>query len=177
MASSSNPDPRPEALLIDLLLVALLLLSLTACRAARHVPLETTVRDSVVRVVHDTVREAVKETRNDSVRRRDSIYIKEYVREVVDSAGRVVRTDRERETATFRETERYASLLADYERLEREYEALNVAYLAKQSVPLPAARAPTLRERLKQAVGWCGMALMVLMACAALWLLRRHLRR
>jgi len=174
MANSSNPDPRPETLLIDLLLVALLLLSLTVCRAARTVPLETTVRDSTVRVVHDTVREAAKEDRADSTVIHDSIYIKEYVREVVDSAGRVVRTDRERETATFRETERYASLRADYERLEREYEALNVAYLAKQSVALPTARAPTLRERLKQAVGWCGMAFM---ACVALWLLCRYLRR
>lgn len=169
--------PSPDGFWLAYALCWLLLFALLLCCGCSrkgYVPIETVRADSVAATRTDTVwRERVVVVR-DSAARRDSIYIKERVREVVDTAGRVLRTDREREQATVRETERYASLLSDYRELEREYEQLNRAYLERREVAVPVARPPTLRERLPAAFG--GAAVGAVIGGLVCWRLRRLIR-
>jgi len=89
-------------------LVAVTLLS-ASCRSQKVVPVRTVKTDSVVRVVRDTFRVECVKTLRDTLVLRDSIYIMEYVREVVDTAGRVVRTDRERSDRAVRDVLRARS--------------------------------------------------------------------
>lgn len=169
--------PSPDGFWLAYALCWLLLFALLLCCGCSrkgYVPIETVRADSVGATRADTVwRERVVVVR-DSAARRDSVYIKERVREVVDTAGRVLRTDRELEQATVRETERYASLLSDYRELEREYEQLNRAYLERREVAVPVARPPTLRERLPAAFGFVGVVAVGAVIC---WLRCRRLRR
>lgn len=174
MENSPIRKPDKGKIIVALLLTLLLLAALSSCRSTHYVPVENVSVDSVVRVIIDTVRVDSRETRNDSAIRRDSIIIKEYVREVMDSAGRVVRTDRERETATVRETERYTLLKTEYNKLEHEYEMLNRAYLEKKAEPYPVERELSRWEKFKMEVGgWASVLLSILL----LFLLYRAIRR
>jgi len=156
--------PNAGPLIVALILVLLLLAALSSCRSTRYVPVETVRTDSIVRVVRDTVRIESRDDRQDSIIRRDSVIIYEYVREVVDSAGRVVRTDRERNTATVRDTEKYTTLETEYNKLEREYEMLNRAYLEKKAEPYPVERELNKWEKFKMEVGgWSSFLLIILL--------------
>lgn len=165
MASSSGL--RHALLLPPALLLA------ASCSPLRHVPAEHVRTDSVTVVRRDTVLLEAQSERADSLVRRDSVFVKEFVRQVVDSAGRVLRTDRELEKTATRTTERHASLLADYRELEREYEALllSAADRAAEPMPVEVERDLSRWQRLKLDLG--GWAMLALLAAAALWLRRR----
>lgn len=167
-------DFRPGRFIVAFFLTLLLLSALFSCRGTRYVPVETVRKDSVARVIIDTVREVVRDARSDSVIYRDSIVIKEYVREVVDSSGRVIRTDREKEKSTVRDTERHTELTARYEKLESEYETLYRAFLDKKAEPYPVERELSQWEKFKIGVGGWATALLSILL---IFLLFRVIRR
>lgn len=158
-------------------LLLILLYFLCSCSRTSYVPIEASRTDSTVYVHSDTVwRERIVTVRDSSVR-TDSVLIKEYIREVVDSSGRIFRTDREREQTTVRETERYASLLSEYQQLEREYESLNRAYLEKQEVPVPVERKLTGWEQLKLNIGGKAIVVIVIVIFIAVAWLAKKLKK
>lgn len=137
---------------ITKLFLCLPLLLTVACRSARYVPVETvTVRTDTVETVRtDTLWREAQAGRRDSLVLRDSILIKEYVRETVDTAGRVVRTDRELEKTVVRQQESYTALLLAYRELEKAAEQLRTAahWEQQQTTAAPQARSPSMPWKL-----------------------------
>lgn len=128
-----------KRLLSTICAIACLILMMMAasCRSTRYVPVETVRTDSFVSVIRDTVFGKYEQVKTDSTLRRDSVRIKEYIRQQVDTAGNIIRTDREFTTYEYHGTEQYNALYSDYLKLEREFILLSKAYAEKKSEPYP----------------------------------------
>lgn len=158
--------------LFRLVAVMAAVLLLGACRQAQPLTAVVQRMDSVRAVVRDTVWRERVELRADSASSRDSVYVRQFVRQVVDSTGRVVRTDSVAERYELRERQRYTALQEQYRELEREYRALMQAYIDKRAEPYPVERELTRWERVKMTAGGLVMALLALLAVAAVvWMI------
>ncbi|MBQ8277318.1 MAG: hypothetical protein IJY00_02580 [Bacteroidaceae bacterium] len=153
-----------------LLLAALMLCA--SCRQAQPLPAVVQHTDSIRAMTADTVWRERVVWRTDSAARRDSVFVRETVRIVTDTAGRTVRTDSVAERYELHEDRRYAALQEQYRELEREYRALMQAYIDKRAEPYPVYRELTRWERAKMTVGGWAVGLLVLLAVAAVvWMI------
>ncbi len=150
--------------LFRLVAIMAAVLLLGACRQAQRLTVGAQRTDSVVSIVCDTVWRERVELRADSASSRDSVYVRQFVRQVVDSTGRVVRTDSVAERYELREQQRYTILQEQYRELEREYRALMQAYIDKRAEPYPVERELTRWERAKMTAGGLVMDLLALLA-------------
>lgn len=153
----------------------LLLAALMFCASCRQVqPLTAVVQhtDSIRAMTADTVWRERVVWRTDSAARRDSVFVRETVRIVTDTAGRTVRTDSVAERYELHEDRRYAALQEQYRELEREYRALMQAYIDKRAEPYPVERELTRWERVKMTAGGWAVGLLALLAAGAVvWII------
>lgn len=153
-----------------LLLAALMLCC--ACRQAQPLTAVVQHTDSIRAMTADTVWRERVVWRTDSASRRDSVFVRETLRIVTDTAGRTVRTDSVAERYELHEDRRYAALQEQYRELEREYRALMQAYIDKRAEPYPVERELTRWERVKMAAGGWAVGLLALLAVGAVvWMI------
>lgn len=141
-----------------LLLLCLVLLS--ACRPVRYVPVVMATADTTAAMRRDTV--CIERTHYlaDSTAHRDSVYVLRSELQVVDTAGRILRTDRTTERYELHADRRYTALRDSYARLEQEYAALVHAWHEKKAEPYPVERELTASERLRMKAGSLALPLM-----------------
>lgn len=162
--------------IVTICFAVVMVLLLESCGSVKYVPVESVRTDSIVLTKVDTVFKERSVEVHDSVLRVDSFYVKEFIREVVDTSGNVVRTDREVEKTSTRDTQKYNSLSDKYNELMRSYQQLLSDHAKSISEPYPVEveKKLSLWERVKINLG--GYALLVIVVYVLIIVARRKIK-